>query len=472
LTVTDDDGASSVFVDEILVDVPAPPTVYTGGASGSTVHGTVNPENQATSWFVEYGPTAEYGAVIPASDLPADDDLHQVSAALPGLQAGRLYHYHLVADNPQGTTSGEDRVFVAGSSPSSDAYRDDVLATPGLAAYWRIGELSGTSSREELGGSTGPFEGRYVLGQVGVLGQLGNTAASFDGRSGGLEVPGPAVSTNATLEGWFRWRAGVGTLRDHTGGGGWLLAFNRDGSLAYRLGGQGFVTSLPIEAVRDGEWHHLAATKQGAAAALYIDGEVVHSSATGAGSAPATSPWHIMRNGTNDAFSEGEADEVALYSRALSAAEIDRHHDLALALAAAPLPAEPPPPAAEPPLAGTGPGGGVLGSGTPLPRRNPPTGIVLVRRGTLIARGAPGVRNNLLARRRGRNWIVRDKLAALRAGAGCRRLTARAVSCRAARIRRIVLYGGAGNDRLTVIGRIPVRFRGGPGRDLAQQRPR
>jgi hypothetical protein len=65
--------------------------------------------------------------------------------------------------------------------------------------------------------------------------------------------------------------------------------------------------------------------------------------------------------------------------------------------------------------------------------------------------------------------VVRDTLARLRAGRGCRRLSARAVSCRAAGVRRIVIYGGAGNDRMTVIGRIAVRFVGGPGRDVARR---
>jgi len=479
LTVTDDGGATSVFVDEILVDLPAAPTVHSGGASGSTVHGAVSPENQATSWSVEYGPSTEYGAVSPAADLPADAALHQVSVELPSLQAGRLYHYHLVADNASGSTSGEDRVFVAGSPPSSDAYRDDVLATPGLVDLWRLGELSGSSSRDETSATTGTFQGRYVLGQPGVLGPLANTSASFDGASGELAVPGDALGANASIEGWFRWRAGTAVLRDSTsmGGTGWILAFEQTGNLVYRLGGQGFNTGLPIETVRDGEWHHIAATKQGTAAALYIDGEVVHSSATGAGSQPATNPWHVMRNGTNAVFSEGEADEVALYSRALSAQEIARHHDLALSLAAAPLPAEPPPPAVEPPLAGTGPGGGVLGGGALVAAPSggqdvAPTGVAFVERGALIVRGAKGVRNNLIARKRGRRWLVRDSLAGLRAGAGCKQLRPRMVSCRAAAVSRIAMYGGAGNDRLTVIGRIPVRFRGGPGRDVALQRPR
>ena len=78
--------------------------------------------------------------------------------------------------------------------------------------------------------------------------------------------------------------------------------------------------------MRDGAWHHIAATKTGASAALYIDGRQVHSSATGAGAAVSTGPWHVMRNGTNAVFSEGEADEVALYTRALSAAEVQAHH--------------------------------------------------------------------------------------------------------------------------------------------------
>jgi len=471
LTVTDDDGASSTVVEEILVDLPAAPSVHTGGASGSTVHGAVAPENQATNWAVEYGPTEEYGAVTSAQQLPGDSELHQVSAALPGLQAGRLYHYRLVGDNGTGSSSGEDRVFVAGSSPGSDAYRDAMLGTAGLVDYWRMGELSGASSTDEASADTGSFHGRYVLGQPGVLGPLRNTAASFDGASGELAVPGSQLGTAATLEGWFRWRAGTTVMRDHTslGGEGWMPAFDTSGKLAYRLGGQGFNTGLAIGTVRDGQWHHIAATKSGAAAALYVDGAVVHSSPTGAGSDLAAGPWHVMRNGSRDVFSDGEADELALYTRALSAAEIRGHYDVAKGLADDPLPPNPADPPDEPPMAGTGPGGGVL---TPAPAREPagpPSGTVAISGTRLVIRGAPGVRNNLSARRQGRRWLVRDTLARLRPRRRCRALGPRLVSCRAAGVRRIVMYGGAGDDRLTVIGRIAVRFIGGPGRDVTRR---
>ena len=184
-----------------------------------------------------------------------------------------------------------------------------------------------------------------------MLGALGNTAAGFDGTAAALSMPGPSLSADATLEGWFRWDAGTGTLRDNTGSGGWLLAFERpEGDLGYRLGGGGLDTGQPVELLRDGEWHHVVATKSGAIGSLYMDGALLHSG-TGAGSTPAVAPWHVMRNGTTAVFSEGAADEVALYGRALSADEVRAHYDTAVALAAAPLPPDPDPPAAEPPAA-------------------------------------------------------------------------------------------------------------------------
>jgi hypothetical protein len=268
------------------------------------------------------------------------------------------------------------------------------------------------------------------------------------------------------MEGWFRWRSGTTAMRDNTGRrGGWLLAFEGEGTLRYRVGGRGNDTRIPIGEVRDGAWHHLVATKNGTQARLYIDG--VEEDFGAAGTALALSPWHVMRNGSRQVFSDGEADEVALYDRALSATEVKQHYDLARQLAATPLPPETPDTAADPPAAGTGPGGGVLAPTPPFadPPAPPPAGIASVRRGVLVVRGASGVRNRLTARRRGRAWQVADATALLRAGRGCRRLGPRKVSCRAAGVKRIEMHGGAGADALTVKGRIRALLVGGPGAD-------
>jgi PKD repeat protein len=465
LTVTDGGGASSTVVEEIAVDLPRPPTAHTGATEGSTAHGAIDPENRPVEWYFEYGPTAEYGARTALSSMTASDSLHQVSAELPGLVAGRLYHYRLVASSSVGTTEGEDRVMVAGEEPGSDAYRDSVLATPGLAGYWRLGEASGSGAGAERG-PAGTFAGRFVLGQVGVLGPLGDTAAGFDGTGGETTLPGPALGSSGSVEGWFRWRAGTAVMRDDTGPSrGWLPAFNSGGTLRYRVGGQGYDTEIPIEDVRDGTWHHVVATKSGAAARLYVDGAEVHAGG-GADNDVSALPWHVMRNGTNPAYADGEADEVALYTRALTAAEVKAHYDTAGQVAGRPLPAETPDGTTDPPAAGTGLGGGVLG-GTAT---TTPAGRASLRGGVLVVRGAPGTANRLTARRRGRAWVIADAVAPLRAGAGCRQAGPRGVRCPAARVKRIELHGGAGADRLSVIGRARALLAGGPGNDRLRAR--
>jgi hypothetical protein len=169
-----------------------------------------------------------------------------------------------------------------------------------------------------------------------------------------------------------------------------------------------------------------------------------------------------MRNGSNAVFSNGEADEIAVYSRPLSAAEVKQHYDIARQLAARPLPPETPDPVVDPPAAGTGAGGGVLDAVAPAGRS---AGVAFVRRGRLIVRGARDTRNRLTARRRGRVWEVADAAAPLRAGRGCRRVGPRKVSCRAGGVKRIEMHGGAGPDTLVVRGRIRALLVGGPGAD-------
>jgi BNR repeat-containing family member/Concanavalin A-like lectin/glucanases superfamily/PKD domain len=463
LTVTDEDAAVSRFVDEIVVGDPAAPVTYTGGTDGHAAHGAIDAGNQETTWYFDYGPTSAYGARTPADELPGGNSLQPVSATLPGLVPGRLYHYRLVAANGTGTTQGEDRVLVAGQRLDSDEYRNAVLATPGLGAYWRLGELSGESSAGQFGAGPGSLDGRYVLGQPGAHGALGDTSAGFDGSGGEFFADGPTLGSSGSMEGWFRWRSGNVLMRDNSGSAdeGWILGLGNTASLRYRVGGTTFNTGRSIGQVRDGAWHHLVATKDGEDAALFVDGALVHSG-TEAESQGAGMPWRVMRNGSNNVFAAGEADEIALYNRALTAPEVKAHYDRGRALAARPLPPETPNPVPDPPAAGTGPGGGVLTPAAPAAR---PAGVAFVRRGRLIVRGASGTRNRLTARRRGRAWQVADAAAALRAGRGCRRLGPRKVSCPAARVKGIEMHGGDGADTLTVRGRIRALLVGGPGAD-------
>jgi hypothetical protein len=142
-----------------------------------------------------------------------------------------------------------------------------------------------------------------------------------------MTAPAPALTaTSGSLEGWFKWQGGVALMRDGSSatGTGWILAYDSGGSLYYRLGGTSFNSGIATASVRDG-WHHFVATKDGANVAFYLDGQLKHS-ATGAGNTAPTLPWHVMRNGGYDQFTQGQADEIAIYNVALSATTVQQHY--------------------------------------------------------------------------------------------------------------------------------------------------
>ena len=203
-------------------------------------------------------------------------------------------------------------------------YASTVLATPGLQSYWRLGEAPGTpTAADATGHAAGSYLGAPALGARGALPLDADTAVRFDGTDDELQAPGGAAAR--TIEGWFDWESGVAVLRDSTAGGGWILAFDNAGKVAYRVGGTTFTTTRATADLRTG-WHHLALTVAGGATAFYIDGALVHSG-TGAGTTPAALPRHVMRNGTTSQFTRGRADEIAVYDTTLAAATIGDHFD-------------------------------------------------------------------------------------------------------------------------------------------------
>jgi hypothetical protein len=106
------------------------PTVETGSAvalteSGATLTGRVSPEGMQTSYYFEYGLSADYGSRVPAQSGAVAGNGRSalnVSRAVDGLVPGLTYHYRLVAENAAGTGEGSDRTFTAGASVEGRAY--------------------------------------------------------------------------------------------------------------------------------------------------------------------------------------------------------------------------------------------------------------------------------------------------------------------------------------------------------------
>jgi hypothetical protein len=318
-----------------------PPHAITGrptsvGATSVRLNAAVNPQSRATTYRFEYGPTPSYGSATSADAVSPVNSAHrQVSAQLSGLAPGATYHYRVIATSAAGESVGADRSFTVGTP--ADRYAATIASTPGLRSYWRLGETAGTFEFDEQGLELGTYTGGVSLGQPGALAGAEDRAVGFDGVDGEMLGTGPVVSTTATLEGWFRWQAGKTLLRDDSWAAGWVLAYeNVNGNLGYRVGGKAFSTGTDVDTLaRDGAWHHIAVTKDGPNAAIYLDGTLQHPD-SGATNDPAAGPWHVMRDGQHTDYAQGQADEVAIYDAALSAATIRRHYE-------AGLPATPPP---------------------------------------------------------------------------------------------------------------------------------
>ena len=208
------------------------------------------------------------------------------------------------------------------AAQAQSPYADLVASTPGLTAYWRLGEPTGTVADDAKGAADGTYVGGPALGARGALSADADTAARFDGVDDEMHA---GAAATGTLEGWFFWEAGVALMRDSTTSGGWIAAFDSGGRVAYRVAGTTFMTPLATADVRDG-WHHVALTVAGGATAFYLDGALVHSG-TGAGAAGPVMPWHVMRNGTTTQYARGRADEVAVYGSSLPAETIAAHFE-------------------------------------------------------------------------------------------------------------------------------------------------
>ncbi|MBK8090761.1 MAG: cadherin-like beta sandwich domain-containing protein [Verrucomicrobiaceae bacterium] len=84
-------------------------------ATGATLNGRVMPGGLATSYWFQYGLTPSYGQVTPTQNLAAGSAITAVTAALSGNPL-TTYHYRLVVQNAQGTTSGINQTFTTSSA--------------------------------------------------------------------------------------------------------------------------------------------------------------------------------------------------------------------------------------------------------------------------------------------------------------------------------------------------------------------
>ena len=235
-----------------------------------------------------------------------------------GLAAG-TYFYKVTAEDAAGNVSGA----------SNEASATVSVAPPtGLVAAYGFDEGSGTSTADQSGtGNNGTLSNTSWAGAG--LGKYGN-ALSFNGTNSLVNVADSAslhLTTGMTLEAWvkptalsswntvlFKERTGyyADALYANTGS-------NRPSANAYTTVDNDIRATAQVPLAT---WTHLAATYDGSVLALYVNGV---QAATLIASGSIISSTGALRIGGNTIWGEyfnGLIDEVRIYSRALSATEI------------------------------------------------------------------------------------------------------------------------------------------------------
>ncbi len=137
-----------------------------------------------------------------------------------------------------------------------------------------------------------------------------------------LTTPMHIEGDEVTMSVWANWEDGPGPLIK-TADDAWAFPYDHDGSCAFRAGGEGQVTSMPVSAVK-GRWAYYALAADEHGATLWIDDRPVetwNSSPT----SPQTANLLLMKDAV------GTAAYFAVFERRLRDDELHEHWSAGIA---------------------------------------------------------------------------------------------------------------------------------------------
>lgn len=201
----------------------------------------------------------------------------------------------------------------------------------GLGGCWKFDEGAGSSAADSAGGGNG---GMLQNGAAWAVARVGTSALSFDGVDEYVQMgarPGLVMTSAATFGAWL-YPTGVGSSSPYGGvvlskEGEYEMARYLDGTIRWAFANTnpgwdwvntGFVAPL-------NQWTHVAVTYSNGVVKTYANGQLVHIY-NGSGSiADVDSSQNDFRVGGRQAGPQnfqGRLDDVRVYGRALSAAEV------------------------------------------------------------------------------------------------------------------------------------------------------
>ena len=297
----------------VTVDNTAPSVSVSAPAEGATVSGTV----------AVNGTAADADAVAGVQ--------FRLDGAEPGCRGHqralqRRLEHRGATNGPHALTAiARDR---AGNTRTATTVNVTVNNTGpvGLVAAYGFDEPSGTTVTDASGtGNTGTISGATRSTTAKFVRSL-----SFDGNNDWVTVPDANsldLTTGMTLEAWVRPTADPVADGDHQGDRGQprlrpLLPRPRSARPYGRRAGSPSQGINGTAAIALNTWTHLATTFDGATWRLYVNGTQVASRALGTAIPVSTGALRFGGNSIWGEWFQGQLDEIRVYNRGLSAAEV------------------------------------------------------------------------------------------------------------------------------------------------------
>ena len=312
----------------LTVDFAASQTIVAGNMS---VIFTPFTTGSVTSWEWSFA-----GSYTPSVNNSSNQAVN-VSYPIPG-----TYSVSLTVSGPSGSiTKAYPNLITVTAVPSPSLvlrtvrYPVTITSKNGLMAAYGFEEVSGTTVADASGnGNNGTISNAVRI----ITGHSGN-ALQFNGENAWVTVNESAsldLSTGLTLEAWvypqLLINGGKAVIVKETLGGGVYSLYasedvNRPTSYFNDGNYQGIAGLNPLLL---NEWTHLVATYDGRYQRLYVNGKEVANSKQNALIQQSTSVLRIGGNSLWGEYFQGYIDEVRIYNRALTAAEVN--YNLATAI--------------------------------------------------------------------------------------------------------------------------------------------
>ena len=215
---------------------------------------------------------------------------------------------------------------------------DPITLPASVIAYWKLDETAGNTFTD----LTGVNSGTGNVAPSPSDGQVGG-AQLFDGSTTKIDVAANAsfdflAADNFSVEFWYKGSSApssnqVAVSRYISGKFWWMGVNGGNGRARFYMTDGTNTTTVYGSVITDGNWHHVAATRNGTTGVsnLYIDG-VFQATATQLFSVDFSSPSSKLEIGSllGNSKLSGRLDEVAIHNVYLSSAQIMMHYNSSL----------------------------------------------------------------------------------------------------------------------------------------------